>query len=484
MRELFKTYLCIVFCLTVFALKAQQFDTIYSKSNAEYVQDIKELSNGNYVIAGTIQVSANQYAGVLSIVDSLGNIKVNKSLIENGVSLFCRNIIVRSNRIIVFGDQTLNLHLQSSTDSVFIKIFDTNLNLQESHLFYFSDSLILGVSSVTVDHDRNIIRTGYSTIRNSVVRRPYIWKIDTNYNLVAKNDTMFFSWLSTFESTIDIEKDSSYYVFAMGMSGDYANMIMRFDYNLNYLSMDSTRFDLGPPYSPVHYRKNEIIHTGKNHSVYGNQFDYGVIVLDSSFNKKWFKQYRIQDTNQVPAMFNAVSKYMNNVFIGATYNSDYYFSNDTTWYQLTKMDTNYNVLWEKRFLGYTNDILTNVLATSDGGCLMAGWTHPPENTYYSIHLVKIDSNGTATWTQNIKLPQTEIRLYPNPVSEKLTLETLAPNQRLEVYRIYDLQGKELMQASAGSGQLQIDVSCFAAGAYIIEGRTTDGGRFRAKFVKR
>jgi len=41
-----------------------------------------------------------------------------------------------------------------------------------------------------------------------------------------------------------------------------------------------------------------------------------------------------------------------------------------------------------------------------------------------------------------------------------------------------------MQASAGSGLLQIDVSCLAAGAYIIEGRTTDGKRFRAKFVKR
>ncbi len=461
---------------------AQSWDHIYPSSNNEHVESIAEISNNRYLIVGYNRLPNNQYGGRIIIVNDSGITEMDTSYYETGYSQFFDNILLTEDKILIIGQKTIQANINTCTDSVFIKIFDFNLNLLEEHLYFFSDSLQRSFSKSIFDHQKNIIITGYGGDINSV-RRPYLWKIDTNYTISAKNDTMFHSWLSSFGSTIDFIQDSSYYVFTMGLSNDYADMIIRFDYNLNYISMDSTKQELGLPNHPIMYRTNEIMHVGKNRTIYSQVHDYGIIVLDSAFNNKWFKQYRVPDTNQVPAVFESISKYENNVYIGAIFNSDYYYSEDTTWYQLTKMDTNYNILWEKRFLGYANDMLTNVLATSDGGCLMAGWAHIGSQPY-NIHLVKIDSMGTATWVQDIKLPETAISIYPNPCSKELNLKLSEGNKYIVEYSIFDIQAKLLLKKQLNATKAKIDIQNLANGVYIIEARTNQGKVYRSKFVKK
>ncbi len=219
---------------------AQSWDHIYPSLNNEHVESIAEISNNRYVIVGYNRLSNNQYGGRIIIVNDSGITELDASYYETGYSQFFDNILLTKDKILVIGQKTIQANINTCTDSVFIKIFDFKLNLLEEYVYFYSDSLVRAFSKSTIDNQKNIIITGYGSDTNSV-RRPYLWKVDTNYNISAKNDTMFYSWLSTFESAIDFVQDSSYYVFAMGMSNDYANMIMRFDYNLNYISMDSTK---------------------------------------------------------------------------------------------------------------------------------------------------------------------------------------------------------------------------------------------------
>jgi hypothetical protein len=472
--------LLVLFLLQAFKVRSQEFDTIYFSMDKNYIEEIKELSHKRFLFVGWT-IIANNYFGKMTLIDSLGNIKYDTIIYDTANVLFYDNILPTSNGIVIVGQKTKRNHLQICTDSIVVSIFNDSLVLQKRFSYFFSDTLIRSFSKSIIDHKGNIIISGYGL--DNLVRRPYLWKIDSNYNIIAKNDTMFHSWLSTFEGVIDYERDSSYYVFGMGLSSDYSDMVMRFDYDLHFISMDTIKQDLSLPFNPLMYRKNEIIHVGKRWVTALNSTGYGIMILDSAFNKKWYIEFLALDTNKVPAVFQSISKYRNNVYIGAVINTDYYYSNDTTWVQLIKMDTNYNVLWRKQFLGYTNDLLTNVLATSDGGCLLAAWSHSADSPIINIHLIKLDSNGTTTWVRNIQPPRVAISLYPNPAGHTLNISLEAPNQDITACRIYDLHGRLLQQEHGHGRKLRINVQTLPAGAYIVEGETTGGKVFRAKFLK-
>ena len=480
---MYKLIVVIILVLINVVSYSQIFDTIISSSKHSSVTDLVELPNGDVLLTAYEGLPNDTYGGVLMIFDENGELKIDSSFYENNYSIFFDNSFIINNQIIVIGSKTHNSNLNKNTDSILIKKLDFSLNEIESYSYHFSDTLVSGFLNCSYDHIGNLIISAFSIDMNNG-RHPFIWKIDANFNLIAKNDTMTHSWLSSFFKMIDIKKDSAYYVFAYAMSNDYADMIMKFDYDLNYISMDSTRQKLTYPYSPIVYRKNEIMHVGKRSFHFIQESSYSIIILDSNFNKKWYKLYTSIDTAQVPALFNSISKNGNNVYIGAIVNSDYWISNDTTWLQLTKMDTNYNIIWEKRFLGNRFDLITNILATSDGGCIITSWTHDSNDMYNTnIHIVKIDSSGTATWVNIIKQKSLSVNIFPNPAKDDIIINIKSDNRWIEFIRVSDMLGREVMSKRINDKQAKLDVSSLSKGVYIVEGYSSNGSSFSGKFIK-
>jgi len=70
-----------------------------------------------------------------------------------------------------------------------------------------------------------------------------------------------------------------------------------------------------------------------------------------------------------------------------------------------KIDASGAKVWDKRYGGSGNDLCRDVIATSDGGYLLAGWSDSPANGDKSeasrghgdYWIVKIDENGTKLW---------------------------------------------------------------------------------------
>ncbi len=58
----------------------------------------------------------------------------------------------------------------------------------------------------------------------------------------------------------------------------------------------------------------------------------------------------------------------------------------------------------------------------------------------------------------------QIKLYPNPASENLTLFNLPEAATL---RIMDISGKTLLEKEVQAGDVQLDISAFAKGMYIV-----------------
>ncbi len=76
----------------------------------------------------------------------------------------------------------------------------------------------------------------------------------------------------------------------------------------------------------------------------------------------------------------------------------------------------------------------------------------------------------------------KLTIYPNPTSQNLNISLLANNQYIKEIRIYNLQFKGILNRPINAKQSTIDVSKFAKGVYIIEGKTDTGESFWKKFV--
>jgi hypothetical protein len=75
-----------------------------------------------------------------------------------------------------------------------------------------------------------------------------------------------------------------------------------------------------------------------------------------------------------------------------------------------------------------------------------------------------------------------ISIYPNPVTDNITIN--AGDLRNEIYdlRIYDVIGNLVLEKNIANNKTSIDVSTFSSGVYVVEVRTENGIEVK-KFLK-
>lgn len=138
--------------------------------------------------------------------------------------------------------------------------------------------------------------------------------------------------------------------------------------------------------------------------------DYWIVKVDSTGNKQWDKRFGGTGSD----LFKAISQTQDGGFILAG-SSDSDSSGDKTQdsrgdldYWIVKIDSIGNKLWDKRFGGDDIELLYDVDATADGGCIIGGhsWSgatgdrsQPNWSTGSSpdIWIVKVDANGNKQW---------------------------------------------------------------------------------------
>jgi hypothetical protein len=147
---------------------------------------------------------------------------------------------------------------------------------------------------------------------------------------------------------------------------------------------------------------------------------------------------------------------------------------------VVKLDASGNLLWQKALGGYNDDRASSIQQTSDGGYIVAGYTHSNDGDVSGFHgyrdfwVVKLAPDNLSTEELSVKA---KIGLYPNPVKEVLLFTSKDPVLKAE---IFDLNGRLIRTAEVFNNQLS--VSSLSKGIYFLN-LQTDKGKLKTKFIK-
>lgn len=472
-----KQYQFILLLLIIFSsnsIAQNTFEITISKPEDQVITKVIEDISENIVLVGSIK-NQQDYgnSGYITKLDSTGNI-INEIIITNdSISINVFDIhqvgfdynLICSRKSNVTGIAKLGL---IKLDNDFNILLDVSLNLSQNKWFSYINSIF--------DSDSNFVVTGYTT------------RLDTNHNgnTFYNNDAFFYklnlsgdSLTSSFYTSdvpyhfsfdiIESWDSSVYYAFVSHFTDIFGTSGQRLtlDKDFNILNIDSIPLQVYDFYSPVYLNQNKILICGKRGLEPPNDYALNVLSITDSCAIIDYNTFKKNAFRDFPAMYNGVSKNGDNIYIGGTSNFDYSnpsYSTLDSWFHIIKTNPDITPIWEYWYGGDAYYHLYSILATNDGGCLMAGnrYDYETQDLERDIYIVKVDSNGLVTWTQEIPVNNQTATVYPNPGINQLNLKTEYKELNFE---LINLNGQVVISQMLDNNNKTINTESLKSGMY-------------------
>lgn len=176
------------------------------------------------------------------------------------------------------------------------------------------------------------------------------------------------------------------------------------------------------------------------------------------------------DTANYPGFYSNLDfRNPDNIFYAGIKNLAFgYFIPASSWLFLNKLNSNLEVQWQKFYGGDANYNLWNLIATQDGGCLMAGtrYDYVTQTNLRDVYILKVNSEGIVTGLgdEPSQIPFTDAIVYPNPGSTYLKVES-GPQIDGALFELFDMSGKAVFRVKLRNRLQEINTSSFLKGTY-------------------
>jgi hypothetical protein len=415
-------------------LKAQSFEYIYATPSHEFPYDVIEDDSGNFVIVGYSGVFGLGFSGdFLSLAikinrtgDTIKTVTLPKENTFNLISDI--ELLGDSAYIVFFAKQTIN-----STDvQLGSAIIDTGLNIINNSVFgsnFFSERPI---------KVKKAFNGGYYLIgfaenhidNNYQIPLYYLSDDGDSLNSVYLGD----STISEFGfDLLELKDTSGLLLFTYGWSSPiiYTHteiLALNNNWGLDtVVLMDRTFFTLSAEWlsDSIFIVASQGFHPN-DPSFYHEEFR--LKLFDKSLTELRDTLFGTEDTIDEEAHKMVSFIDTSRIYVGGTGNSkNLPFHSNFSYYYVTMLNSQLEPYWEKYFKRNDDYLrLSCVLATKDGGVLLAGTTfndsiNGPNEA--DIYILKLDSSGNFTvGTGSADLQQHEVLIFPNPVQETLTIK--------------------------------------------------------------
>ncbi len=132
---------------------------------------------------------------------------------------------------------------------------------------------------------------------------------------------------------------------------------------------------------------------GRSSSFQEGYSDFYIIKLDSDGTKAWEKVYG-GDTWEDP---HSIQQTSDGGYIVAGLTDSIGAGEDDVY--VMKLDSSGNQEWEETYGGTDDDAAMSIVQTSDGGYIVAGYTHSTGSDGRNGYVLKLDGSGAVTWEQ-------------------------------------------------------------------------------------
>ncbi len=243
----------------------------------------------------------------------------------------------------------------------------------------------------------------------------------------------------------------------------------------------------------------------KTQNTWGQSYDYWIVKTDSFGNKQWDKDFGGFNEEWDPWLYSLYgSIFQGNIsqttdggylFAGTSYSliggdkTQNNLGDNQSW--IVKTDSLGNKQWDRTLLtnstSYPFEKMGLAIQTEDGCFAMANYTRagiggdktqPRWNNSYDYWIIKFcDSTLTTSIQSEIKNPQSEIYISPNPATDKINISFPATASENITVKIYSVTGEvvyeKLFQSFRTLEKLNaaIDITGFSNGIYFLSVHT-------------
>jgi len=474
----------------------QTFEKTISKPEDQKINSIIEDSLGNYCMVGKVKnISTGLYSGYIVKIDSLGSLIEEKEFqgSDTTYALFY-SIHYINNKYYVFGAKSIEY--PQITKLWFLQL-DENLEIENEKLLSIPMSKWISYMNSIFDSDSNFVITGYTTRDDTNHNGNHFYNNDAFfYKLNISGDSInsvFYTSYVPYHFSFDIieSQDSSrYYSFVSHFTNVFgtSGQMLTLNKNFDSLDIDSIPLDVYDFYSPVYINQNKLLICGKRGAEPPNDYALNVLTITDScelINYNTFKKHNLRD---YPVMHRGISKNENNIYIGGTSNFDYtnpFWSTFDSWFHLIKINPDITPVWEYWYGGDAYYVLYSILATSDGGCIMVGnrYDYETQDMERDIYIVKVNSDGLITWTQEIPIYKKLVTVYPNPGINILNIKTNQNHKNVN-FELVNINGQVVLKQLLYSNILSLNVDILKPGIYFY--RLTENNKIieTGKWIKK
>ncbi len=470
----------LIFALFLFimsgAFSQNFFEKVISVAEDQIINSIIENNAGGFVMVGRIKdTNTGFFGGYIIELDSTGNLVQQKTIqYSNTNSHIFFNIHYFNDSYFILGTRQFNY---SGTYIYKLWYLQLNSNLETISEQYYnlpSEKWISYMNSF-IDSDTNIVITGYTTRYDTVSPSPY-------------NDDPFFSKISIMGDSLTSNFISNDY--HISLSYDIIEKIDKsgyFSFGFKYsssISAGSQRYELtkqfdsieilSVPYNINSYVSSSILNDsiivlcGSGGSEPAPKYSLNVLSTTFDNNPLNYNYFKMDGTKRdYSGYYQNIDIFDNNIYISGTSNFDYvnpFWSTFDSWYHLVKINSDLSSIWEYWYGGDAYYFLYSILATNDGGCIMVGnrYDYETQNQERDIYIVKVDSNGLITWTQEIPIDKSETTVYPNPGTNQLNIKTTGNEMDFELLNI---NGQVVIRQMLDENQSTINTESLESGMY-------------------
>jgi len=467
-----KTFIIFILFLSFSFLAKAQTDFVLSLTmpqGSDLVFYAHELPDGSFLFAGKSYISNTQKSKPLLIKsDPYGNILFLKQFdLPSGKGDFY-NILVNDENLYIIGSSTDSI---AGNSKVFFSELTEDLDTLGIHYYNLPDSLSIGNGKCFRNSTGDFIYYGF-LMPNHEPYIPYYmyvlkWNPDKDKNFTTfkiidsiaqcqtiiekKNHDGYYAFVNkvALMKSMMLEMDTSFTIqSAFSFTGNYRNMLSAQWVNDTNIIFAAEKASLPPPYTTE---------------------DRGIGVMLLNPEDIIISQAYIgnADTVDFPAFRESIIvRNPETIYVGGTKNVDQtIWSTFKSWYILSKLDGQLNVVWTKYYGGDAYYNLWTIKETQDSGCLMLGtrYDYLTQNYERDISIIKVDGNGIITSTNEMPpLTVSEAIVYPNPGSTQLTIETALKGLQFE---LYSNNGQTVVSQPVNNGTITVNTSALPAGVY-------------------